>query len=165
MLFQTLMSSAQECIEITTPYFLPDRGVRKELIRAIRYRHVKVSIICPGEHNDHLITRHTSRRLYGELLRAGAQIFEYQASMLHVKTLIIDGKWCVFGSTNFDHRSFSINDELNVASNDREVIATLRDHFARDRAKSREVTFAEWRKRSLFERMYAAGGSLLERQQ
>ena len=165
MLFQILLSSAQECIEITTPYFLPDRGIRKELIRAIRLRHVKVNIVCPGEHNDHLITRHTSRRLYGQLLQAGARIFEYQPSMLHVKTLIVDGKWCVFGSTNFDHRSFSINDEMNVASNDRQVIATLREHFAADMAKSREVTFAQWRKRSLFERMYAAGGSLLERQQ
>ena len=165
MLFQMLMSSAKECIEITTPYFLPDRGVRKELIRAIRQRHVKVNIICPGEHNDHLIVRHTSRRLYGQLLRAGARIFEYQPSMLHVKTLIVDGKWCVFGSTNFDHRSFSINDELNVATNNQQVIATLREHFARDMENSREVTWSDWRNRSLFERVYAAGGRLLERQQ
>jgi cardiolipin synthase len=165
ILFQTLMSSARECIEITTPYFLPDRGVRKELMRAIRERHVQVSIICPGEHNDHLITRHTSRRLYGQLLQSGARIFEYQPSMIHVKTLVVDGKWAVFGSTNFDHRSFSINDELNVATSDRGVIATLREHFARDMGKCREVTWSQWRKRSLFERVYAAGGRLLERQQ
>ncbi|HYO83893.1 MAG TPA: phospholipase D-like domain-containing protein [Bryobacteraceae bacterium] len=165
MLFQTLMSAAHECIEITTPYFLPDRGVRKELVRAIRERHVQVNIICPGEHNDHLITRHTSRRLYGQLLRAGARIFEYQPSMIHVKSLIVDRKWAVFGSTNFDHRSFSINDELNVATTDPRVIGTLREHFAMDMSKSTEVTWSKWRKRSLFERVYAAGGSLLERQQ
>jgi cardiolipin synthase len=165
MLFQSLMSSARERIEITTPYFLPDKGVRKELVRAIRERHVQVKIVCPGEHNDHLITRHTSRRLYGQLLRAGARIFEYRPRMIHVKTLIVDGQWCVFGSANFDHRSFSINDELNVATSDRKVIATLREHFAQDLAESEEVTYAGWRKRSIYERAYANFGKLLERQQ
>jgi cardiolipin synthase A/B len=165
MLFQTLISAAQEKIEITTPYFLPDRGLRKELKRAISRRNVQVQIITPGEHNDHLITRHTSRRLYGELLRAGAEIYEYQASMLHVKSMVIDGKWCVFGSTNLDHRSFSINDELNVASTDARVIAQLREHFAEDLANSKAVTYHDWRRRSLFERGYAGLGKLLERQQ
>ena len=165
MLFQTLISSAKEKIEITTPYFLPDRGLRKELIRAIRHRHVRVRIITPGPHNDHLITRHTSRRLYGQLLRAGAEIYEYQASMLHVKSMIIDGTWCVFGSTNLDHRSFSINDEFNMATTDRDVIAHLHRDFAEDLSHSTEVTFDDWRKRSLFERGYASLGKLLERQQ
>jgi cardiolipin synthase len=165
MLFQTLMSSARERIEITTPYFLPDRGVRKELTRAIRERNVSVRIITPGAHTDHLITRHTSRRLYGELLRAGADIYEYQKSMIHVKMLIVDGKWCVFGSTNLDHRSFSINDELNVATNDAGVIGRLREDFARDLAESKLVTYAEWRNRSMFERGYEAFGKLIERQQ
>ena len=165
MLFQTLMSSAQERIDITTPYFLPDRGVRKELVRAIRQRHVKVRIITPGEHNDHLITRHTSRRLYGQLLRAGAEIYEYQAAMIHVKSMVIDGKWCVFGSTNLDHRSFSINDEMNVATNDKDVIAHLREDFARDLSQAKEVTYDDWRKRSWFERGYASLGKLIERQQ
>jgi cardiolipin synthase len=165
MLFQALMSSARERIEIATPYFLPDRGVRKELVRAIRDRNVKVRIITPGPHTDHLITRHTSRRLYGQLLRAGADIYEYQRSMIHAKIMIVDGKWCVFGSTNLDHRSFSINDELNVATDDPRVIGRLREDFARDIAESTLVTYAEWRKRSLFERGYEAFGKLLERQQ
>lgn len=165
MLFQALMSSARERIEIATPYFLPDRGVRKELVRAIRERNVQVRIITPGAHTDHLITRHTSRRLYGQLLRAGADIYEYQPSMLHTKVMVVDGKWCVFGSTNLDHRSFSINDEMNVATNDARVIARLREDFARDMAESRLVTYAEWRKRSLFERGYEAFGKLIERQQ
>jgi cardiolipin synthase len=165
MLFQTLLSAADDYIEICTPYFLPDKGVRKELIRAIRHRHVRVKIICPGEHNDHLITRHTSRRLYGELLRAGARIFEYKASMFHVKSMVVDGKWAVFGSTNFDHRSFSINDELNMATNDPDVIAHFREDFARDLTDCGEITYHEWRTRSLFERGWAVFGKLLERQQ
>jgi cardiolipin synthase A/B len=165
MLFQSLISAARERIDITTPYFLPDRGLRKELVRAIRERHVQVRIITPGPHTDHLMTRHTSRRLYGQLLRAGADIFEYQTSMIHVKSMIIDGKWCVFGSTNLDHRSFSINDELNVATNDPAVIGRLREDFAHDLAECKAVTYAEWRSRSMFERGYEAFGKLLERQQ
>jgi cardiolipin synthase len=111
------------------------------------------------------MTRHTSRRLYGQLLRAGAEIHEYQPSMLHVKSMIIDGKWCVFGSTNLDHRSFSINDEFNMATTDRDVIAHLHRDFAEDLSHCTEVTFDDWRKRSLFERGYASLGKLLERQQ
>jgi cardiolipin synthase len=165
MLFQTLLSSAQDQIEITTPYFLPDKGLRREIIRAVRERNVRVRIVCPGEFNDHGITRHSSRRLYGHILRVGADIREYQTSMIHAKTLIIDGKWCVFGSTNMDHRSFSINDELNVATNHAGVIARLREDFARDLAESKPVTYAEWRRRSLYERVYEGFGRLFERQQ
>lgn len=165
MLFQSLMSAAQESILITTPYFLPDRGMRKELKRAIRERNVRVQIICPNEHNDHLITRHTSRRLYGALLRAGADIYEYQPAMMHTKMMIIDGKWGVFGSTNLDHRSFTINDELNVAINDPGVLGRLREDFARDLQDSKLITYDQWRKRSLFERGYEGIGRLLERQQ
>jgi cardiolipin synthase len=165
MLFQTLLSSAQDQIEITTPYFLPDKGLRREIIRAVRERNVRVRIVCPGEFNDHGITRHSSRRLYGHILRVGADIREYQTSMIHAKTLIIDGKWCVFGSTNMDHRSFSINDELNVATNHAGVIAHLREDFARDLAESKPVTYAEWRRRSLYERVYEGFGRLFERQQ
>jgi cardiolipin synthase len=165
MLFQTLLSAANDYIEICTPYFLPDKGVRKELIRAIRHRNVRVKIICPGEHNDHYLTRHTSRRLYGELLRAGARIFEYKASMFHVKSMVVDGKWAVFGSTNFDHRSFSINDEFNMATNDANVIAHFREDFARDLSDCAEISYHDWRTRSLFERGWAVFGKLLERQQ
>ena len=165
MLFQTLLASAKERIEMTTPYFLPDKGIRKELIRAMRDRDVKLKVICPGRHNDHLLTRRSSRRLYGSLLRAGAEIYEYQPSMMHTKTLVIDGKWSVVGSTNLDHRSFSINDEVNLASNDPRLAARLREDFARDLAASKCITYSAWKRRSLFERMHEGLGRLLERQQ
>jgi cardiolipin synthase len=77
----------------------------------------------------------------------------------------VDGAWAVFGSTNLDHRSFSINDEMNVATNDKDVIAHLQEDFARDLAHAKRVTYADWRSRSLFERCYATFGKLLERQQ
>ena len=83
MLFQTLLASAQRSVLITTPYFLPDRSARDELVRAVRERGVEVRVIAPGEHSDHTLVRRSSRRLYGDLLRAGAGIYEYEAVIDH----------------------------------------------------------------------------------
>lgn len=165
MLFQTLLASARERIEITTPYFLPDKGLRNELIRAMRERNVRVKVVCPGSHNDHLLTRRSSRRLYGSLLRAGAEIYEYKPSMIHTKSLVVDGRWSVVGSTNLDHRSFSINDEVNLATNDPGVAAHLHEDFVKDVANSKCVTYEAWKRRNLIERLHEGFGRLLERQQ
>jgi cardiolipin synthase len=164
MLFQTLMASAKESIEITTPYFLPDKGLRRELIRAVD-RGVKVTVLCPGNYNDHVLARRASRRLYGSLLRAGAQIYEYQESMIHAKILVVDGLWSVFGSTNLDHRSFSINDEVNVASNDVQLAQRFQADFARDLTVSKKMTYRAWRHRPIIERFTEFWGRILERQQ
>lgn len=163
-LFQTLLASAQKTIEITTPYFLPDKGVRDELKRA-RTRGVDVKIVCPGKHADHVVTRRSSRRLYGSLLKAGVRIFEYRPAMIHVKSLVIDRLWCVVGSTNFDHRSFSINDEANLASCNPDLAARLHADFARDLADSREVTYEMWKRRPIWEKVHEGFGQLIERQQ
>lgn len=165
ILFQTLLASAQKSIHITTPYFLPDRSVRQELVRAIVERGVEVKIIVPGKHSDHLLTRRSSRRLFGDLLRAGAEIYEYEPAMIHAKTMIIDELWCVVGSTNFDNRSFGLNDEVNLAGRDRVFAARLAEDFARDMEASRAVSYEEWRHRSIFERMHEWVGWVLERQQ
>ena len=84
---------------------------------------MEVKVIVPGKHADHLLTRRSSRRLFGELLRAGAKIYEYQPAMIHTKALLVDGMWSVVGSTNFDHRSFGINDEVNLAVSDPAIAA------------------------------------------
>jgi cardiolipin synthase len=165
MLFQSLLASACKSIQITTPYFLPDRSVRQELARAIKERGVEVQIITPGRHADHLLTRRSSRRLYGELLRAGAKIYEYKPSMIHTKSLIIDGIWSVVGSTNFDNRSFGLNDEVNLAALDTGLAERLQEDFSRDLANSRAVSYDEWRRRSVFERAHEWLGWILERQQ
>ena len=165
IIYQTLLASARRSLLITTPYFLPDRSVRGEMIRAIRERGVEVKIIVPGHHSDHLLTRRSSRRLFGDLLRAGAQIYEYQPAMIHAKTLIVDGLWSVVGSTNFDNRSFGLNDEVNLAARDEALAARLAEDFARDLKESRQVTYEEWRRRSIFERMHEWVGWVLERQQ
>ncbi|MDX6695831.1 MAG: cardiolipin synthase [Blastocatellia bacterium] len=165
ILYQTLLASAQEKLHITTPYFLPDRSVRAELVRAVKERGVEVKIIVPGKHSDHLLTRRSSRRLFGDLLKAGARIYEYEPAMIHAKTMMIDGLWSVVGSTNFDNRSFGLNDEVNLAARDEQLTARLEEDFARDLAESREITYDEWRRRSIFERAHEWLGWLLERQQ
>lgn len=164
ILFQTLMASAARTLHITTPYFLPDRGVRAEIIQAME-RGVRVRIIAPGTNHDHLLTRRSSRRLYGDLLKAGAEIYEYQPSMIHTKSMIIDGAWCVVGTTNFDHRSFTINDEINLATYDPILAERLNRDFLEDVAASCRITYDEWRARPVHERFHEACGWLLERQQ
>jgi len=165
VLFQTLLASARKSIYINTPYFLPDRSARDEMVRAIRERGVKITIITPGRHADHLLTRTSSKRLYGDLLKAGAQIFEYQPSMMHAKVMIVDDVWSVVGSTNFDNRSFGLNDEINVAAFDEQLAARLHRDFAMDLAESRAISYDEWKRRSLFERAHEWLGWVLERQQ
>jgi cardiolipin synthase len=165
MLYQTLLAASQKSIHITTPYFLPDKSARAEMVRAIKERGVKVMIITPGRHADHLLTRRSSRRLYGELLEAGAEIYEYKPSMIHTKSMVVDGLWSVVGSTNFDHRSFGLNDEVNLAAFDESLAERIEEDFARDQARSRAVSLGEWKRRSILERAHEMFGWLLERQQ
>jgi cardiolipin synthase A/B len=165
MLFQTLIASASRTIHLTTPYFLPDRSARRELVRAMTERGVEIKIIVPGRHSDHLLTRSSSRRLYGELLKKGAQIYEYQPSMIHTKSLVVDGVWTVVGSTNFDSRSFGLNDEVNMAVQSEEMAARMEQDFQADLANSRRISYKNWRRRSPLERVHEWLGWLVERQE
>jgi cardiolipin synthase len=165
VLFQVLLASAQKSIDVTTPYFLPDKAMSDELVRAVQERGVRVNVLVPGRHNDHMLTRSSSRAAYGKLLKAGIRIFEFEPSMLHAKILLVDGLWSVVGSTNFDNRSFGLNDEVNLAVRDAVFTERLEQDYARDLANSREVTLEDWRKRSIFERAPELLGWVLERQQ
>ena len=140
ILFQALITSAKETIRITTPYFLPDRSARKALINAVRQRGVKVQILTAGPHIDHAIVRKLSRRSSRHLVEAGAEIFEYQPSMIHAKLMTVDGQWNVVGSTNFDHRSFALNDEVNLAVLDRELAGVIEGDFFEDLKQSKKIT-------------------------
>lgn len=164
ILFQALIASAKKRIYINTPYFLPDRSARQAIIEAVCDRKLDVKIITPGVHADHALTRDSSRNLYGALLRKGVEIYEYQAAMIHVKALIVDDLWAVVGSTNFDSRSFELNDEVNVAIMDRAVTYRLLADFQRDLAQSRLVTYKEWCKKTRF-RLYERLESLLAKQE
>lgn len=165
VLFQTLLASANKSIYITTPYFLPDASARNELARAAKERGVDLQIVVPGHKTDHAMTRSSSRRLWGDVLEAGGKIYEYQPSMIHAKILIIDGLWSVVGSTNFDSRSFGINDEVNMAVLDPVLAARLTQDFRKDVGQSKLVTLEQWRNRPHFERASEWFGAVLERQQ
>jgi len=122
ILFQALIACAKKRIYITTPYFLPDKSARQALAQAVRERNVEVKIITPGVKSDHPATRGSSRHLYGSLLKDGVDVYEYQPAMIHAKTMMVDDVWAVVGSTNFDQRSFQINDEVNMAVLDAAVV-------------------------------------------
>ena len=164
MLFQLLIAGARRSIRISSPYFLPDRSMRAELRRAVR-RGVSVQVVVPGALNNHPIARRASRRRYGDLLGAGVQVLEYEPGMNHSKVLLVDDLWVVVGSSNFDNRSFGLNDELNLALPDRALAARLREDFERDAALSRPVDLHAWDRRPWSERLLALLGALVERQQ
>jgi cardiolipin synthase A/B len=164
VLFQTLIAGARKSIYITTPYFLPDRSMMDELVQA-EQRGVRVSVIVPGKHDDHALTRSSGRSAYGKLLKAGANVYEYEPSMIHAKIAIFDGAWSVVGSTNLDNRSFGINDEVNVAVLDPEIAGRLTRDFEQDAGESKKVTLQEWKKRPLSERLMEMVGWVFEREQ
>ncbi len=165
VLFQLLLASARRSITITTPYFLPDKSLTHELCRAIEDRHVKIRILVPGHKSDHMLTRSTSRGGYGPLLKSGAEVYEYQPAMIHAKILVIDELWTVVGSTNFDNRSFGLNDEVNLAVRDAALALRMEADVARDLADSRRITLDEWRRRPVTERAPELLGWIFERQQ
>ncbi len=101
---------------------------------------MKVQILTAGPHIDHKIIRTLSRHSSRHLLEAGAEIYEYLPSMIHAKLMTVDGQWNVVGSTNFDHRSFALNDEVNLAVLDRELARVIEADFADDLKQSRRLT-------------------------
>jgi cardiolipin synthase len=153
ILYQVLLDSARESILITTPYFLPDRSARHALLRATRERGVLVRILTNGSNSDHPTITKLSRSLEVELLRAGAEVLEYQPGMIHAKLMVIDDQWSVLGSANFDHRSFALNNEVNMAVLDRSLAAKLRTQMEEDLAQSRPVTVEQLRRRSITTKM------------
>ena len=162
--FQLLMEGADRDLRISTPYFLPDRALRRALVQIAR-RGVKVSVVVPGRATDQKWVRLASRRMWGNLLEAGVHIYEYQRAMTHAKVLLVDGTWSVIGTTNIDNRSFEHNDEVNVAMLDRLVAERLTEDYDRDVADSDEITLARWRRRPLWEKVVGPFVWILERQQ
>ena len=162
--FQLLMEGADHHVRISTPYFLPDRALRRALVDIAR-RGVSISVIVPGRHTDQRWVRLASRRMWGELLRAGIRIHEYRATMTHAKLLVVDGLWSVIGTTNIDNRSFEHNDEINVALRDAAVAERLLHDYQRDLQDSEEVTLERWLRRPLWEKIVGPFVWILERQQ
>ncbi|MEO8353712.1 MAG: phospholipase D-like domain-containing protein [Chthoniobacteraceae bacterium] len=146
------IAAAEKRIWITNPYCMPTDD-QIELLTAAVARGVEVKILVPGKHNDQPATKSAGRSRYGELLRGGVRIFEYHPTMIHQKTMVIDGLFSVFGSSNLDARSAAINEELDITVYDAGFAHELETIFQRDLAHAGPYTLEEFEKRSLWERI------------
>ena len=146
MMYMMAIAAATRSIDISSSYFVPDELTRKTLVSAVK-RGVRVRIITPGEHMDAETVRRASRGLWGDLLEAGVEMHEYQPTMYHVKAMIVDGLMTSVGSTNFDVRSFRLNDEANLNVYDTAFARRQTEVFEADLKQSRRITFEAWRNR------------------
>jgi cardiolipin synthase A/B len=152
MLFLLSINSAKKSLLITNPYFIPDDVMTEALVEAAA-RGVRVVVLLPGE-SDSDLTYTASRSHYGPLLLGGVKIYEYKASLMHAKTIVIDGVWSTIGSTNFDNRSFALNQEVNLTVYDNGIAQRLEEIFQEDLKYSQPVTYEQWQSRSIFERLF-----------
>jgi cardiolipin synthase len=134
-------------------YFVPDE-IALEALEAALKRGVKMRIIMPGSKTDAKLVRRASRARWGDILRAGAEIYEFQPTMFHCKVLVVDRLWVSVGSTNFDERSFRLNDEANLNIYDREFAERQVADFEDDLKRSRRVTLQEWEARPWSEKAW-----------
>lgn len=151
LMYLMSIAAAQKSILLANAYFVPDSLAIEELIAA-RRRGVRVEIIVPGKYIDSKIVRQASRGRWGRLLEAGVAIYEYQPTMYHVKVMVVDGLWSSVGSTNFDSRSFALNDEANLNVRDAGFAARQEAIFEQDKSRARQMTLEMWRNRPRMER-------------
>jgi cardiolipin synthase len=143
LLYIISIVSARKSIYINSAYFVPDPDTIRALEGAVR-RGVDVRVIVPGELTDVPIVRQASRWHYDLLLRRGIRIFEYQPTMMHAKTMVVDGVWTTIGSSNFDDRSFRLNDEVNVNVYDEQIATEMETYFFEDVERSHEINLRKW---------------------
>ena len=151
--YSVSVASAAKEIWIGNSYFVPDDESTRLLVGAVK-RGVDVRVIVPSdEHNDVPATKAAGRAWFGPLLRGGVKIFEYEPTMFHPKTMVVDGIFSTVGSANFDERSFHLNEEINVFVYDTEFAARMRESFQRDLEHCHEYTLAMWNARPVSKRI------------
>jgi cardiolipin synthase A/B len=154
---------ARQSIFIANPYFVPDQAGVDALVDAKR-RGVDVRIMVSGAYNDNWLARQNSVRLYRSLLNAGIEILEFNQTMLHQKTMVVDALWATVGTTNFDNRSFAHNEENNVCVYDAAWARRLHDIFLADAGRCDRVTLEAWQKRGVVARAAEIVASLVQDQ-
>lgn len=163
LMYHLAITAAERSIDLSVAYFVPDDLTRKLLIDALA-RGVRVRLITPGENTDTETVKAASRATWGPLLQAGAQIHEYQPTMYHCKVMIVDQLMVSVGSTNFDNRSFRLNDEANLNVYDPSFATRQAAIFEEDLKQSRRVTFDEWLSRPWTEKLAERLASVLHTQ-
>jgi cardiolipin synthase A/B len=137
------LAAAKRSIELTSAYFVPRPAFTDALVEAAE-RGVEMRILVPGSHIDKEFVRTAGRAAYDDLLGAGIEIFEYGPTMLHAKTLTVDGTWACVGSVNFDNRSFQLHDEVTLCVQSERFAGKLHDAFERDLESSERIEPGEW---------------------
>ena len=163
LIYLLAISAASERILIANPYFVPNKLAVGMLVDA-RRRGVDIEIIVPGPILDAGVVRRASRAKWGPLLEAGVKIYEYQPTFYHTKVMVVDDCWVSVGSTNFDNRSFRLNDEANINVFDQRFAGEQIRIFAEDRARSKKVTLEEWRRRPITQRLEELVGRMMRNQ-
>ena len=163
LMYLLSVAAATKTIDLSMAYFVPD-DLALDALHAALKRGVRVRIIMPGPITDASVVRHASRALWGEILAAGAEIYEYQPTMYHCKVLVVDELWVSVGSTNFDDRSFKLNDEANLNVHHAGFAARQAAILREDLKRCREVTLEAWRQRPLRERVVDRLAGLLRSQ-
>jgi cardiolipin synthase len=147
------VAASEHTIDLAAAYFVPDDLVRRALLDA-RRRGVRIRILVPGEHTDSDTVRLASKAQWEPLIQAGIEFYEYRPTMMHIKMLIVDGELVSVGSTNFDIRSFRLNDEASLNVYDRGFAADMTAVFEADLRQSRRYTLQDWRDRPWKERLF-----------
>ena len=160
LMYLLAIGAATHSIDLSAAYFVPDRLTLDALLDALR-RGVALRIVVPCNHIDSDTVRGASRATWGSLLKAGAVIAEYAPTMYHCKVMIVDGLLVSVGSTNFDNRSFRLNDEATLNILDAEFAQAQTTVFEADLALSHQVSHAEWTQRPLRERLAERLASLI----
>ena len=163
LMYLLSIAAARKSIALSASYFVPDEVAIETFVAALK-RGVRVRILVPGPHIDTSIVRRASRSRWGELLRAGAEIYEYQPTMFHCKVMVVDDLWTSVGSTNFDNRSFAVNDEANLNIYDAAFARRQNEIFAEDLKRARRVTLEAWSERPLLEKAWEHTLGLLSSQ-
>jgi len=160
LMYLLSLTAASRSIRLASAYFVPDDLTIQTLIRA-RERGVSIDIVVPGRHTDALVVQKASRASWGPLLQAGVAIYEYQPTMYHCKVMIVDDCWTSVGSTNFDNRSFRLNDEANLNILDGDFAQAESKTLDQDIARSVRITLDIWRRRSWKEKLAERLAALL----
>ena len=163
LMYLLSITAAEQRIDLSAAYFVPDPLTRRALRQALA-RGVKLRIIVPGANTDVEVARRASRAAWGELLQAGAEIYEYQPAMFHCKLMLVDSRLASVGSTNFDNRSFRLNDEANLNVYDAAFVRELESVFEADLKKSRRIRYEEWKRRPRHEQVMEQISSMLSSQ-
>jgi cardiolipin synthase A/B len=151
LMYLTAITAAEHTIDIAAAYFIPDRLMTEELVKAIR-RGVKVRVLIPDRYTDSTVVRISSKAEWGRLLEGGVSISTYQPTMMHTKMLIFDRFMVSVGSTNFDTRSFELNDEASLNVYDEDFAAQMTAVFEADLKSAKPYSLEQWRARSFVER-------------